>query len=131
MLGVESDHARWGSSAVTSVLIIFANALPMAWGVLAGTRLMSVELDRVKATSSLRPRSLFAFWSVAGLFVLIQGSILGALASSIHAKSQVLKCEYGLPMDGFRVDTPNWLSLMSGKLELSGHLTEREQSNSV
>ncbi len=104
-------------------LVFLANAVPMAWGVLAGTRLMASELGHLRALTEPPPNRLLVGWSVALCLVAVQGVFFGSLISSIHAKSQVLKCNYSLPLDQFRLNQPNWLSLMTGSLTLDGHFT--------
>ena len=112
-----------GQAASMLLLVFLANAVPMAWATLAGTRLMASDLRRVQSVVPVSRRGVLAAWLLAGGWVMTQGAVLGAVASSVHAKSQVLKCDYSLPMDGFRVDQPSWMALLSGRLELTGYVT--------
>jgi hypothetical protein len=104
-------------------LVFLANAVPMAWGVLSGTRLMAAELAPLRALPEPNRNRLLIAWSAVLLVVLAQGVLFSSLIGSIHAKSQVLKCNYSLPLDGFRLNQPSWLGLMTGSLTLDGHLT--------
>jgi hypothetical protein len=113
-----------GDNLLAMIAFVFAaNGLPMAWGILAGTRLMSAQLKNAQNEPRPRPFRLAVAMGLCLAIVTGQGVVLGALTSSLHAKSQVLKCEYGLPLDGFKLETPNWLSLVSGSIDLKGHLT--------
>jgi hypothetical protein len=113
--------AAAGASPVRLLLIAFvANAVPMAWAIFVGTRLMAPELPRLQAAPRPAPRSRAIGWAICLVIVGAQLSIGTALAQSLHAKSQVLKCRYSLPLDALRIEQPNWLGILGGSLTVRG-----------
>jgi hypothetical protein len=115
--------ADGGFNAQFLALVFLANALPMAWGVIAGTHLMALELPGIAASPAGNPRRRMLAWMAVVVIVSLQVSVASSLLQSIHRKSQVLKCNYSLPLDGFRLNSPNWLQLVGGSLTLDGHFS--------
>jgi hypothetical protein len=111
-------------SFTTAVLALFAaNIVAVAWAAVAGTHAGAQLLDDARAT---RPPSV----GVRGLtWILLIGLLawngyrFGAVALSLHHKSQILKCEYALDWTSIEVATPGALDLLraasSDKLEVA------------
>ena len=92
--------ARSDGQAASMLLLVFlANGCRWLGRRSLGTRLMASDLRRVQSVVPVSRRGVLAAWLLAGGWVMTQGAVLGAVASSVHAKSQVLKCDYSLPMD--------------------------------
>lgn len=114
-----NPHWSWG----TALFLLFGvNVLCIAWAAGAGTWLGSRLYPGFVRVRRSHPGSRVLAW-LAMLAVLVgNGYLFGALGLSVHHKSQILKCNYGVDLDSFGFEQPNLAALLADELDVGVHV---------
>jgi hypothetical protein len=96
-------------------IMFLVNIGMLSLAVPAGTRLASQLIEETRALKPPDKKSLSIAYAVIMLTFFIGLFLHSRLALSIHHKSQILKCQYGVVWSTFDIDMPSFESLKSGK----------------
>lgn len=104
-------HAEWSFGAQVGVAFggqVLGVALAVIGGTVAGAPLVADARQRTRSHWTIRVLS----WAVLASLLAWNGYRFGALAVSIHHKSQILKCSYSVDWSSFHAETPSALDLI-------------------
>jgi hypothetical protein len=110
---VVNANREWSLGLVLAVQF-GAAVLAIAWAAMGGTVVGAALLGeaRARSTSSMPVRALT--WSLLLGLLLWNGYRFGAVARSLHHKSQILKCEYAIDWSSFDFERPSLGGLAAG-----------------
>lgn len=105
------------SLAQVAGVLFLANMFALALAIPAGTHLASLLFPAAKAQAPPTTKAKQWAYSTLALVLIISGSFHALVATSLHHKSQFLKCEYDLNWDSMRFDMPSLGGLFRGEKE--------------
>lgn len=117
-----NPHWSWG----TALFLLFGvNVLCIAWAAASGTWLGSQLYPGFVRVRRSHPASRALTWLVVLAVLAGNGYLFGALGLSVHHKSQILKCDYGIDLDSFGFETPDLSALLDDELDVGMHVDLR------
>ena len=113
-------------SWTTALFLLFGvNVLCIAWAAGSGTWLGSFLHPGFTARRRSHIAGRISTWAVLLAVLAANGYTFGALALSIHHKSQILKCDYSIDLDSLGVDAPDVFAILDDRLEVAVHVDLR------
>jgi hypothetical protein len=113
-------HPEW--PLATRMALVFGTSLvAVVWGTLAGTSLAARFLDDAKRTKPPWAITRILFQAIVVGALAWNSYRLGAVALSLHHKSQILKLTYGVSWTSFGLDRPKLTDLLGDRLSVGVH----------
>jgi hypothetical protein len=110
-------HPEW--STARAVLLVFAGTVVgTVWAALAGTWFGARLYPRFCALRRSRPATRAVAWLVVLAVLAGNGWAFGALARSLHHKSQILNCTYRVDPRSLRLDTSSLPALLDDEARI-------------
>lgn len=106
-------HKEWGFATQVGIAFggqVIGVALAVIGGTVAGAPLVADAKTRVRSPIAVR----IIAWSTLVAILAWNGYRFGAVAVSLHHKTQILKCEYSVDWNSFDAQLPSALDLALG-----------------